>query len=105
MSIKQVLTNPELLIGCVVVLVFAVIAVVAPLISPPQGEDPYMIPRDGFSITPKPPGPGHPLGTMQNQYDVLYGLTWGTRMAFRVGVMIQTKWKMISLFVLAFLYM
>ena len=47
-----------------------------------------MIPRDGFSVPPKPPSPDHPLGTMQNQYDVLYGLLWGTRVAFRVGVMI-----------------
>jgi peptide/nickel transport system permease protein len=30
----------------------------------------------------------HPLGTTENQNDIFYGLIWGTRAAFRVGVFV-----------------
>jgi peptide/nickel transport system permease protein len=88
MTLKRILSNPELVLGTLIVLVFAIVAVAAPVIAPPEGEDPYALPKDGFAPTPKPPSPDHPLGTMQDQYDVLYGLIWGTRIAFRVGLLI-----------------
>ena len=28
----------------------------------------------------------HPLGTLPSQYDILYGVIWGTRNAFRIGL-------------------
>ena len=88
MTLKRILSNPELVLGTLIVLVFAIVAVAAPVVAPPEGEDPYSLPKDGFAPAPKPPSPDHPLGTMQDQYDVLYGLIWGTRIAFRVGLLI-----------------
>ena len=67
-----------------------VIAIGAPWIAPPpeNARDPYMIPRDGFSTTPQAPSEQHPLGTTEGQYDIYYGVIWGTRTAFRIGVVI-----------------
>ena len=84
----RLISHPGLLLGISIVLGYALIAAVAPIVAPPQGEDPYVIPRDGYAISPRPPAPGHPLGTMEDQYDVLYGLIWGTRVAFRMGILI-----------------
>jgi len=88
--LKKLLRNPTSLAGVILLFIFAVIAAAAPMIAPvPEtSRNPYMIPRDGFSSTPRPPAPGHPLGTTEGQYDILYGVVWGTRTAFRVGVMI-----------------
>jgi len=88
MTMKHLLTNVEFLAGGLIVLAFVIVALAAPLISPSVEENPYLIPKDGFSLVPQPPSPDHLLGTMQNQYDVLYGLVWGTRTALRVGLMI-----------------
>ena len=99
MVLGRVLSSRKLVAGSLVVLVFAAIAIAAPLIAPPGGSDPYVIPRDGFASTPQPPGPGHPLGTMQSQYDIFYGFVWGTRVAFRVGLMITIGRALIGIVV------
>jgi peptide/nickel transport system permease protein len=88
MTVKRIISNSELMLGMLIVLAFAAVAIAAPKIAPPEGEDPYVMPKDGYSPTPKPPSPDHPLGTLEDQYDMLYGLIWGTRVAFRVGVII-----------------
>lgn len=80
------LLSPGLVLGALIVLGFAIVAVGAPTIAPSEGEDPYTIPQDGYRIQPRPPGPGHPLGTMERSHDVLYGIVWGTRVAFRIGL-------------------
>jgi peptide/nickel transport system permease protein len=85
--LKELLKNPLSLTGLVLVAVFAVIAIAAPLIAPPvDPQDPYKIPRDGFLAEPSPPGEGHPFGTSEGQYDIFYGVIWGARTAFRVGL-------------------
>lgn len=80
--------NPVSLAGILIILVFVVIAVFAPLISPsPEGHtDPYEIPRDGYSPTPQPPSGEHIFGTTEGQYDIFHGVIWGTRSAFKVGL-------------------
>ncbi len=85
---KRLLTNPLSLAGLVLLLGFIFIAICAPWIAPPppNHRNPYMIPRDGFWETPKPPSPQHPFGTTSGQYDIFYGVIWGTRTAFRVGL-------------------
>ena len=68
---------------------FAAVAITAPYLAPPpRPYDPYKIPRDGFSPTPEPPSEKHPFGTTSGQYDVYYGVIWGTRTAFKVGLII-----------------
>jgi len=91
-------------------LIYILIALFAPVIIPPVGTDPYKIPRDGFSAEPKPMGSEwiknvpdipfwytpltgkdkwvHILGTAQGQYDIFYGLVWGTRTAFKTGFIV-----------------
>ena len=87
--LRRFMGNPISVIGFVIVFGFIVLAISAPWICSPFWEnEPYRIPRDGFSVTPKPPTPKHPLGTTQGQYDILYGVVWGTRTAFRVGIIV-----------------
>lgn len=84
--IEIVFFNPSLVIGGLIVLIFAWVAVAAPLIAPAEGDSPYQLPRDGFQTTPNPPSPDHRLGTLSGGYDVFYGLIWGTRLAFKTGI-------------------
>ena len=42
-----------------------------------------------MSRVPVPPSPEHILGTLPGQYDVYYGLIWGTRFAFRVSLSVM----------------
>jgi len=88
--LKKLLKNPTSLAGIILLLGFILIAVFAPWIAPPpeNTRDPYMIPRDGFVTEPSPPSDKHPMGTTEGQYDIFYGVVWGTRTAFRIGVVI-----------------
>ncbi|NOY09521.1 MAG: ABC transporter permease [Spirochaetes bacterium] len=87
-STRRFLKNPLTIIGLVIIILFALIAVFAPLIAPPQGSDPYRIPHTGWKMAPSPPSDLHPLGTLEQQYDIFYGVVWGTRLAFRIGVVV-----------------
>jgi len=87
---RQLVRNPLSLMGIIIIVVFAFIAILAPLVAPPPGGhwNPYLIPRDGYSATPQPPSEEHIFGTTQGQYDIFYGVVWGTRSAFRVGLVV-----------------
>lgn len=87
-KLKHFFTNAELIFGVLIILAFAVVAIAAPKIAPPEEDNPYYLPRDGFRGIPEPPSEDHPLGTLPRQYDVFYGIIWGTRMAFLVGLSI-----------------
>jgi peptide/nickel transport system permease protein len=82
--------NPLSIVGITLVLAFMLIALFAPLIAPtPEGQyNAYMIPRDGYSPTPQPPSSSHLFGTTQGQYDIFYGVIWGTRTAFQIGLVV-----------------
>jgi len=86
----QLRRNPLSIIGMTIILIFVIIALLAPVIAPPpEGvPDPYQIPRFGFSPTPQPPSIEHPFGLTEGQYDIFYGMIWGTRSAFRVGLVV-----------------
>jgi peptide/nickel transport system permease protein len=110
--VHGVVTNPLSIIGLLITALFILIAAFAPAIAPPVGPtyDPYLIPRDGYAQEPKSPGtvwnrepppvPGwyqtitgrdywvHLLGTTSGQFDIFYGVIWGTRIALFVGVLI-----------------
>ncbi|HLE30652.1 MAG TPA: ABC transporter permease [Anaerolineales bacterium] len=104
-------TNPLSIAGMVIILCFLLVAAFAPVLAPPlEGANPYKILRDGFSPQPKPPGtewkvrspevPGwyqlltgkdkwvHLMGTSSGQWDIYYGIIWGTRTALWTGVLI-----------------
>ncbi len=109
--VTGLLKTPASILGFVLIGLFILIAILAPVIIPPvTPNDPYKIPRDGFSAEPRPmmsdwtrntpPLPFwwkpimktdqwvHILGTSQGQYDVFYGIIWGTRTAFRTGLIV-----------------
>ena len=105
------LRTPASIMGFVLIAFFVVIAITAPLLAPPvTPNDPYRIPRDGFSSEPQPMmtdwvrnAPDlpfwwkpimrtdrwvHILGTSEGQYDIFYGIIWGTRTAFRTALIV-----------------
>jgi peptide/nickel transport system permease protein len=99
--IRRLLINPASLLGILLVLMFVVVAILAPVLAPPRNArvDPYTIPRDGFSPEPRPPSEEHPFGTTEGQYDIYYGVIWGTRTAFKVGLIITASTLVIGLLV------
>jgi len=87
--LKRFRDSPLSIAGMVIVLAFVVIAILAPVLAPPQRYDPYVIPSDpelGYKLEPSPPSPKHPFGTTRLQLDVYYGCIWGTRWAFQIAL-------------------
>ncbi len=85
-SMKRFLRNPLTIIGLVIIVGFALIAIFAPVLAPPENPaKPFEMPHEGWSTAPSPPSAEHPFGTLEQQYDIYYGIIWGTRSAFRVG--------------------
>lgn len=88
--LAQITRNPLSIVGILMVLAFVGVAVFAPVIAPPpaSSRDPLLIPRAGFKSEPQGPSPEHPFGTTEGQYDIFYGVVWGTRTAFLAGLLI-----------------
>lgn len=87
--LMRLLKNKISLIGLLIILFFVVVAVLAPYIAPPADEtEPYNIPRAGWSVTPSPPDADNIFGTTEGSYDIFYGMVWGTRTAFRIGIIV-----------------
>jgi len=92
--------NPLSIVGLAIVISFAIIAISAHILAPPvYGRDPYIIPRSGYYPEPQPPSPEHPFGTTQGQYDLYYGIIWGTRTAYRIGVLVVATSAVIGIIV------
>lgn len=86
---RRLRRNPLSLAGFGIIVIFLAVAALAPVLAPPpSGGNPYLIPHQGFTPDPRPPRPGHPLGTTGYQYDLYYGIVWGTRTALRVGLIV-----------------
>jgi peptide/nickel transport system permease protein len=82
----QLVQNPLSIVGLALTVAFVIVAIFAPLIAPtPAGQlDAYIMPRDGYSSTPRPPSAQHTFGTTEGQFDIFYGCIWGARCAFQV---------------------
>jgi len=116
------LKTPASIAGFILITFFVLVAVFAPVIAPPaKTGDPYKIPRDGFKAQPQPMGAVwsvrppplpfwwkpimktdqwvHILGTAQGQYDVFYGIIWGTRTAFKTGLVVVISTFLIGVIV------
>jgi peptide/nickel transport system permease protein len=48
----------------------------------------YTVPRTTFSPIPVGPAEGSIMGTTSGGYDIFYGLVWGTRTAFLIGLFV-----------------
>jgi peptide/nickel transport system permease protein len=119
--LKGLIRTPASIMGFTLIFLYILTAVFAPVIIPPVGRDPYKIPRDGFSSEPKGMGSEwkknvpdipfwykavtgkdewvHLLGTAQGQYDIFYGLIWGTRTAFFTGFIVVVSTFLIGVIV------
>ncbi len=120
--VRAMVTTPTSVVGIVLIALFFLLAVAAPVIMPPlAGEDPYKIPEDGYSQIPKLPGAAwtqntpplpfwyqpltgktewvHILGTVPGQYDILYGIVWGTRVALVTGLVIEIVTLLIGIII------
>jgi len=119
--ITGLLKTPASIMGFILIFLFILIAIFAPAIAPPVTSDPYKMPRDGFSGEPKPMGTEwkknvpdipfwyktvtgkdkwvHLLGTAQGQYDIFYGIIWGTRTAFRTGFIVVVSTVLIGIII------
>lgn len=86
--LRRLRRNPLSVSGLTLIILFVLVALFAPLIAPPPvgHRDPYQIPHESFAPDPRPPGPGHRFGTTTEQFDLYYGIVWGTRTAFRVSL-------------------
>ena len=88
-TLSRIFSNPSAIIGFTLLFCFITVAVFAPLIAPPKyTHNPYLMPHKGFSPTPNPPGPGRLFGSTSGQYDIFYGVVWGTRTAFKIGLFV-----------------
>ena len=88
-SFIKLLKNPLGLTGFLLILFWAIIAILSPVIAPPGPDhvgSPYTITRIGFSSLPKAPSSEAIFGTTGGGYDIFYGLVWGARTAFYVGL-------------------
>ena len=120
--VQGLLKTPASIIGFILIGFFVLVAVFAPAIAPPpRANDPYTIPRDGFKAQPQPMGSEwkvrppplpfwwkpimgtdqwvHIFGTAQGQYDVFYGVVWGTRTAFKTGMIVVVATLLIGVVV------
>lgn len=87
--VRALVRNPVSIAGVLLVLFFVAIAVLAPVLAPPDiPSQPFQMPRSGYQAQPQPPSAAHPFGTTQGQYDLFYGVVWGTRTAFEVGLIV-----------------
>lgn len=98
-SLGRIKKSPLSLMGLSIVLFFVAVALLAPVLAPPSGPDPYIVPHEGFAVEPKPPSSKHLFGTTEQQWDIYYACIWGTRTAFRVGIMVVGGVLIISLVV------
>lgn len=102
-AMNRMKQNPLSIVGAAIILLFVVIAIAAPVLAPPitvcgpdvgivcDPRDPYIIPGYGYERDPLPPSPEHPFGTTPGEparLDIYYGIIWGTRNAFRVGLVV-----------------
>jgi peptide/nickel transport system permease protein len=121
--LRGVVTNPLSVAGLIIVTVFILMAVFAPVLAPPLtvAGDPYLIPRDGFGPEPQPPGSVwkrevpplpfwyepitgndswvHLMGTTSGQFDIWYGVIWGARTALFAGIVVTLTTVTIGLIV------
>ena len=120
--LQGLMKTPASIAGSILILFFVILALAAPVLAPPlTPNDPYKIPRDGFKAEPREPGSEwrskapplpfwwktitgkdewvHLFGTAQGQYDIYYGVIWGTRTAFKAGVYVVFSTLLIGIII------
>lgn len=85
---KTLKRKPMSLLGFGIIGFFLFVAAAAPVLAPPEqgSRDAYIIPQTGYSPDPVRPSKEHWFGTTEQQYDLYYGMVWGSRTAFSVAL-------------------
>ncbi len=97
--LKRIRESNLALLGIVILLAFAGMAIFAPVLAPKPiapyytpNPDPFTIPQDHeinvLTPNPTPPTLRHIFGTTDSAYDLYYACIWGTITAFRIGVLV-----------------
>jgi peptide/nickel transport system permease protein len=84
-SARSPLRHGGFVVGAVLVGLFAVASLLAPVLAP---EDPHVVAAGG-GATLERPTPSHPLGTDALGRDVLSRILWGGRVSLAVGVGVE----------------
>jgi len=118
-TIRKLFSNASSLVGIVLLIIFIIIALFAPIIAPPLSDDHYQVPRMSWEVNPQAPGflmsdnirdiytvIGTEIkwnkaicGTAEGGYDIFYGLIWGTRTAFKIGLITVSATVIIGVFI------
>ncbi|HEX9247086.1 MAG TPA: ABC transporter permease [bacterium] len=96
-TLRRFRRNPLSVLGAVIIAFFVLVALLAPFLAHPTERNPFMIPHSGYASDPHPPGPGHPFGTTEEQFDLYYGVIWGSRTAFVVALSVVATAVVIAL--------
>lgn len=77
-------------LGLILVAIFVLVAILAPVLSPLDPKEPGFFKRIGRFVdqVPRPPSDKSILGTLPGQYDVFHTLVWGTRNALQFGLLV-----------------
>lgn len=95
---RKIFRNPSAVLGFSLLIFFILVSIFAPWIAKPVNpmmlddngnptklDDPYIMPIITWSSEPVPPSAEHPFGMIQGR-DIFYGVVWGTRTAFFIGL-------------------
>ncbi len=100
--VRRFALNRQILTACIILGFFAVVAIMAPRLTPPDDpEHPGGTRVIGTSHDPipRPPSDEAPLGTTTGQVDVYYSLVWGARSALRFGLVVTLSTAVIGILV------
>jgi len=82
----ELLRNPLTLIGMIIVATYILVALLAPVLAPASGGDPYQMPRNFEALRQPPLTEGYLLGTTETGGDLLYGIIWGSRLTIAISL-------------------
>ena len=95
---KKFWTNGTAVLGAVLLIGFIIVAIFAPQIAGKNEINPYQMTRAAWTSKPIAPSAEHPFGVIGGR-DIFYGVVWGTRTAFRLGLIIATFAALIGIVV------
>ncbi|MFC7029023.1 hypothetical protein ACFQH8_19435 [Halomicroarcula sp. GCM10025710] len=81
----DMLENPLTVAGMIIVFSFFLLAILAPILEPATGNDPYQMPRNFEALRQPPLTDGYLLGTTETGGDLLYGIVWGSRLTIAIS--------------------
>ncbi|MFI5955699.1 ABC transporter permease [Cryptosporangium sp. NPDC051539] len=97
-AIQRLSRNPVAILGAIIVLLFVLVAIFAPLLAPKDPYFRYLI-DEVRQNSPLPARDGFPLGADQNGRDVLSRLIVGSRQSLLVGVLATTAGLIVGMII------